>query len=82
MNQFRASHGRRLPGRLKRRAELTSREDEVLDLLVEGHSTHQMAERLFISQVTVRSHVAAILKKLDVPNRDSAVRLLKDDEHH
>jgi DNA-binding NarL/FixJ family response regulator len=82
MDQFRASHGRRLPGRLKRRAELTSREDEVLDLLVEGHSTHQMAERLFISQVTVRSHVAAILKKLDVPNRDSAVRLLKDDEHH
>jgi DNA-binding NarL/FixJ family response regulator len=54
----------------------------VLDLLVEGHSTHQMAERLFISQVTVRSHVAAILKKLDVPDRDSAVRLLKDDEHH
>jgi DNA-binding CsgD family transcriptional regulator len=35
-----------------------------------------MAERLTISRATVRSHVAGILRKLRVPDRDSALRLL------
>jgi DNA-binding NarL/FixJ family response regulator len=55
--------------------ELTSREWQVLDLLRMNLTTAEIAERLFVSQATVRSHVAAILKKLRVPDRESAVRL-------
>jgi DNA-binding NarL/FixJ family response regulator len=42
----------------------------------DGLSTAQIAERLFISPVTVRTHVSAILRKLQVPDRESAIRLL------
>ncbi|MDX6551008.1 MAG: two-component system, NarL family, nitrate/nitrite response regulator NarL, partial [Gaiellales bacterium] len=55
---------------------LTSREWEILDLLRQGASTAEIAERLTISRATVRSHVAGILRKLRVPDRDSAVRLI------
>ena len=54
---------------------LTSREWEVLELLRERRSTSEIAERLFVSQATVRSHVAAILRKLRVPDREAAVQL-------
>jgi len=68
---------RRLPLLGRRSVELTSREWEVLDLLCEGLSTHEMAERLFVSQATIRTHVAAVVKKLRVPDREAAVRLLE-----
>ena len=54
---------------------LTSREWEVLELLRERRSTFEIAERLFVSQATVRSHIAAILRKLRVPDREAAVQL-------
>jgi DNA-binding NarL/FixJ family response regulator len=54
---------------------LTSREWEVLELLRDGLSTAEIADKLFISQVTTRSHIAAILKKLRVPDRTAAIRL-------
>ena len=57
---------------------LTSREWQVLDLLRDDRSTAQIAEELVLSQATVRSHVAAILRKLRVPDRASAVRLLHE----
>jgi DNA-binding NarL/FixJ family response regulator len=58
---------------------LTSREWEVLDLLRQGLDTREMARWLVLSQATVRSHVASILRKLDVPDREAAVRLFEDD---
>ena len=58
-------------------ARLTDREAEVLDLLAIGLSTEQIASRLFVGQVTVRTHVSAILRKLQVPDRDAAVRLAR-----
>jgi two-component system nitrate/nitrite response regulator NarL len=58
-------------------APLTSREWQVLDLLRMRLSTAEMARRLFISQTTVRSHVAALLRKLDVPDREAAIRYLE-----
>jgi DNA-binding NarL/FixJ family response regulator len=67
----------RIPIRGRRGAMLTSRESEVLDLLRHGCSTKQIAERLFLSQATIRSHVAAILKKLGVPDRASAIELVE-----
>jgi two-component system nitrate/nitrite response regulator NarL len=51
----------------------------VLDLLRQGFTTAEIARRLFIAEVTVRSHVAAILRKLRVPNRRAALELLDED---
>ena len=48
---------------------LTSREWQVLELLRRDLSTAEIARRLVLSQATVRSHVAAILRKLRVPDR-------------
>lgn len=59
-------------------ATLTSREWEVLDLLRSGATTAQIARRLSVSDATVRSHVAAVLKKLRVPDRAAAVRLFEN----
>ena len=51
--------------------DLTSREWEVLALLRQGLSTAQIASKLFVSRATVRSHIAAVLKKLQLPNREA-----------
>ena len=59
--------------------QLTSREWEVLNLLRRGLSTAQIADRLFVSQATVRSHIVSTLKKLRVPDRESAIQLFKED---
>jgi DNA-binding NarL/FixJ family response regulator len=59
--------------------QLTSREWQVVELLTLGLSTAEIAERLYVSTATVRSHVAAVLHKLGVPDRESAVRLLAGD---
>ena len=52
---------------------LTPREREVLDLLAEGRQTRDIARELAVSGETVRSHVRAILRKLDVRTRAAAV---------
>lgn len=52
---------------------LSERELEILRLVAEGLSNREIAERAFISQGTVKSHVHNILEKLDVDNRTQAV---------
>ena len=52
--------------------ELTDREIEVLELLAEGLPNEDIAEKLYISERTVRSHVSNILGKLDLANRTQA----------
>jgi DNA-binding NarL/FixJ family response regulator len=61
------------PGR--RRNVLTPREWHVLELLADNLNTAEIAQRLEIEEVTVRSHVASILKKLQVGSRQAALRL-------
>lgn len=56
-------------------AALTARETEILQLLVEGTTTVEMAERLGLSQNTVRSHVQNLLRKLDVHGRGKAAHM-------
>jgi DNA-binding NarL/FixJ family response regulator len=75
-------HHRRPPVVEHGRAELTRREWEVLDQLCDGAGTADIAERLFLSQVTVRRHVSAILHKLDVSSREEAVRLVERTSKH
>jgi DNA-binding NarL/FixJ family response regulator len=67
------------PRRLEREGiRLSEREGDVLGLLEEGLDTAEIGERLSISAVTVRRHVQSILKKLRVPDREAAVRLLAE----
>ena len=53
--------------------ELTEREMEVLNLVVQGHSNQQIAEALVISVATVKAHVSNILSKLQVSSRAEAI---------
>jgi DNA-binding NarL/FixJ family response regulator len=54
---------------------LTAREREILQLLADGMSNADVAERLFISQETVKSHVRHILTKLEADTRTHAVAI-------
>jgi len=51
---------------------LTERENEVLILVAHGLSNQEIADRLFLSPWTVRSHISSILNKLNVENRTQA----------
>ncbi|MCW8327213.1 LuxR C-terminal-related transcriptional regulator [Photobacterium sp. SDRW27] len=53
-------------------ASLTSREEDILKLLATGISNAEMAETLFISESTIKSHLYKMFKKIDVKNRIQA----------
>ena len=54
---------------LPRFATLTAREREVVGLTASGLDRKKIAEKLFVSEATVRNHLSSIFGKLDVPNR-------------
>jgi len=54
------------------RVSLSSREIEVLDLVAAGKSNTEVAAALFVSETTVKSHLAHIFSKLDVTSRTAA----------
>ena len=51
---------------------LSARESEVLGMVAQGLSNQEIAARLFLSEHTVKRHVANILGKLDLPSRAAA----------
>lgn len=55
--------------------DLTQREKEVLSMVAKGGSNHEIAEKLFLKEVTVKTHLNSIFKKLKVSNRTQAVLL-------
>jgi DNA-binding NarL/FixJ family response regulator len=57
--------------------DLTPREWEVVELVREGLTTREIAGRLFLVPGTVRTHLAAAMRKLGVRDRGAAVRLLE-----
>lgn len=52
---------------------ISKREEEVLQLIADGCSTGEVAERLYISQKTVKNHLASIYEKLNARDRTQAV---------
>lgn len=56
-----------------KKLNLTGREYEVLQLLVQGHSNAAIAERLFLSLSTVKTHVSNLFVKMDVKSRTQAI---------
>jgi len=60
------------PKALSYHSHLTSRELEVLSLIVEGKSNPQIAKELYLSTNTIKSHVNGILNKLSVNDRVQA----------
>ena len=57
---------------------LSKREKEILDLLANGNSNKDIANALFISEKTVRTHLHNIFRKLDISKRTEAVSLMMD----
>jgi DNA-binding NarL/FixJ family response regulator len=57
---------------------LTSREWEVLEMLVQGRSTAEIGKGLVISNSAVRAHITAIVRKLNVPDRAAAIELFRE----
>ena len=54
---------------------LTQREHDILALLAEGRSNREIAQSLFLSEKTVKAHLAAIFRKLGVTNRTQAAMM-------
>lgn len=75
LERFQVAESRRVHVPDRGFVELSPREAEVLDLLRQGLSTGLIAQRLHVSPVTVRSHIATTLKKLNVADRDEAIRI-------
>jgi DNA-binding NarL/FixJ family response regulator len=59
----------------ERFSDLTDREFEILELVGRGHSNRELAEELFLSEATVKTHVTRILRKLELRDRVQAVVL-------
>lgn len=57
--------------------DVTEREWEILQLMLQRRSTREMAASLFVSEGTVRSHVSALVKKLGALDRDDAVAMVE-----
>ena len=60
------------------RLGITSRELEILQLIAAGLSTREIAERIFVSENTVKTHTSRLLAKLDARRRTQAVQRAKE----
>lgn len=64
-------------GKMKK-SILTKREKEVFELLIKNYTTNDIAQKLNISEKTVRNHISNVMQKLSVKGRAGAVvELLK-----
>jgi len=72
-----------IPRELRRRLEtpnLSTREKQVLSLVIMGLSNGEIAGRLFIAQTTVKTHLGSVFRKLGVNSRAEAAHLIADPE--
>lgn len=62
------------------RTSLSARELEILQAVAAGHTNKEIAQELFISQATVKTHLVHIFDKLGVDNRTSAVAKAREQQ--
>jgi DNA-binding NarL/FixJ family response regulator len=73
-----------IPYRNRRQLErpvLSSREKQILGLVVMGYMNRQIADQLFLAESTVKSHLSSAFGKLEVHSRNEAVDLILDPQH-
>ena len=68
MRQF-AAPGEVLGGKGRERSPLSAREREIVSLVAQGYKNKEMAEKMFISEQTVKNHLHNIFDKLGVSDR-------------
>jgi two-component system, NarL family, response regulator LiaR len=56
-----------------KKLNLSTREYEVMQLLTQGHTNSEIADKLFLSLSTIKTHISNLLIKMDVKNRTQAV---------
>lgn len=59
---------------------LSARQREILELVGEGLSNNQIAKKLFLTESTIKQHLRAAYKILDVKNRTEAAKLVRNDD--
>jgi len=57
--------------------EISKREYEVLQLISKGHSNKEIAEQLFLTESTIKTHVSNLLVKLNAKRRTQAIEIAK-----
>ncbi|MDV5168992.1 LuxR C-terminal-related transcriptional regulator [Photobacterium rosenbergii] len=67
---------------IKPHTNLTTREKEILDLLILGESNEQIAASLFVSENTVKSHLHNVFKKINAKNRVQAFMWAKNNYYN
>lgn len=60
------------------RFHLTGRELEILERMAKGYSNREIAQELYVTEATVKTHVSRILRKLGVERRSKAVRIYQE----
>jgi DNA-binding NarL/FixJ family response regulator len=58
--------------------DLTARQQEILEMVVEGLSNAQIAGRLYLSESTIKQHLRAVYKELGVRNRTQAAKTMRE----
>lgn len=69
------SNGNRVGGQRGSDAGLTRREGDILQLLSGGNSNREISRQLFLSEKTVKAHLASVFRKLGVTNRTQAAMM-------
>ena len=77
VDEIRRSRSRRLRTPAGTSVRMTEREWEILQLLDDGKTTGEVAAATFVAPVTIRTHIAAIVRKLDVGDRDEALEVFR-----
>ncbi len=69
MRQFATAEAANAVGKTRERAPLSAREREIVALVAQGYKNKEMAEKMFISEQTVKNHLHNIFDKLGVSDR-------------